>query len=69
MLKTGIGSRMKWEKLSDHAISSGDWTISKALLDGTPRYTLWDGEVMIKVFRTLEEAKAMAERATHDIPA
>lgn len=60
---------MKWTRISDHAISSGNWTISKSLVSGTPRYTLWDGEVMVKVFKDAAGAKAMAGRETHDIPA
>lgn len=51
---------MKWKKLSDYAIESGQYTISKANVDGQPRYTLWEGEKMLGIFDTPQEAKEKA---------
>ncbi|SEN71763.1 hypothetical protein SAMN05216404_106177 [Nitrosospira multiformis] len=52
---------MNWRKLSPYAIACEPYTISKALVNGEPRYTLWEGERMVGIFRTPEEAKERAE--------
>lgn len=52
---------MNWVRINKYAIQCDQLTISKALVSGEPRYTLWDGDKMIKIFRTPEEAKSMAE--------
>lgn len=51
---------MNWKKLSPYAIACDNFTISKALVSGSPRYTLWDGDKMIKIFKTPQEAKERA---------
>ncbi|HEY9527994.1 MAG TPA: hypothetical protein VIR02_12950 [Anaerolineales bacterium] len=55
---------MKWKKLSDYAIQSGNYTISKALVKGVARFTLWIGSEpgkMLAIRDTSEELKKMAE--------
>lgn len=59
---------MTWEPCGLWAIKSGDWTISKALVAGEFRYTLWKGDWMrpgglvAGGFKSADEAKALAER-------
>jgi hypothetical protein len=53
---------MNWLRINKYAIQCEPYTISKALVSGEPRYTLWDGDRMIKIFKTPQEAKSMAER-------
>lgn len=59
---------MRWFKLSEYAITNGNEMegkgykhgthfISKAYTDGVPDYTLWEGDKMIAVFKSAEEAK------------
>lgn len=64
---------MKWYRINDYAITNGQefsglgykhgtHIISKELVSGEPRYTLWDGDRMVQIFKTPQEAKSMAER-------
>lgn len=68
---------MKWYRINDYAITNGQefsglgykhgtHIISKSFVHGVPGYTLWEGERMVKIFKTPEEAKerakAMAEK-------
>lgn len=48
---------MKWKKLSDYAIQSGQYTISKAIVGDLEKFTLWEGEKMVGIFESAEEAK------------
>ena len=59
---------MKWKKLSDYAIQSGPYTISKALVKGAARFTLWIGEpgTMLAIRDTSEELKKMAEEKSNE---
>jgi len=52
---------MKWKKLSPYAIQSGTHTISKSLVNGEARYTLWIGEPgkIVAIRDTAEELKKM----------
>lgn len=52
---------MNWLRIDPYAIACEPYTISKALVSGTPRYTLWEGERMVQIFKTPEEAKEKAE--------
>jgi hypothetical protein len=65
---------MKWYRINDYAITNGQefsgpkdaykhgtHIISKAIVGGEPRYTLWEGERMVGIFRTADEAKERAE--------
>ena len=52
---------MNWKKLSPYAIACDNFTISRALVSGEPRYTLWEGERMVGIFKTPEGAKERAE--------
>ncbi len=59
---------MRWWKLSEYAITNGKELegngykhgthfISKSFLDGVPKYTLWEGDKMIAIFSSAEDAK------------
>lgn len=51
---------VKWKKLSDYAIQSGPYTISKALVKENFRYTLWiEPGTMLAIRDTAEELKKM----------
>lgn len=58
---------MKWKKLSPYAIASGNLTISKSLVKDEPRYTLWNGDRMVQIFDTPQEAKSMAEKEVESV--
>ena len=57
----------KWTRLTIWAIQSGEYTISKALLDESPRYTLWHGEEMVATRGGVAELKRMAEREVEHV--
>jgi hypothetical protein len=59
---------VRWVKLSDYAITNGKELegngykhgthfISKSFVDGVAKYTLWEGDKMISIFKSAEEAK------------
>jgi hypothetical protein len=59
---------VRWFKLSQYAITNGDQFnakdykhgthfISKSFVDGIAKYTLWEGDKMISIFKSAEEAK------------
>lgn len=64
---------MKWNRINDYAITNGQeqeskhgyrhgtHIISKALVSGEPRYTLWEGERTVAIFESAREAKERAE--------
>jgi hypothetical protein len=63
---------LKWFTLSPYAITNGDHLegkgykhgthfISKSFVDGEPKYTLWEGDKMVDIFDTAEEAKGRVE--------
>lgn len=52
---------MKWTANGSHAIQSGEWTISKALVNAVPVYTLWQGNKRMGNFATAELAKGAAK--------
>jgi hypothetical protein len=62
---------MNWIRINKYAIQCEPYTISKALVSDGPRYTLWDGDKMVQIFRTPQEAKeraeAMAEREVESV--
>jgi hypothetical protein len=58
---------MNWKRINIYAIGCDNFTISKALVSGEPRYTLWDGDRMIKICKTPEEAKSMAEKEVESV--
>lgn len=51
---------MKWTKTSEWSISTGRFHIAKALVDGQPKYTLWDDRQIVGTWDTPEEAKNAA---------
>lgn len=53
---------MEWKKTSDYSISNGRFHIAKALVEGQPRYTLWDNTQIVGTWDTAEEAKNHAKR-------
>lgn len=53
---------MEWKKTSDYSISNGRFHIAKALVEGQPRYTLWDNTEIVGTWDTAEEAKNYAKR-------
>lgn len=58
---------MKWQQISDYAIASGEWTISKSIVAGQPIYTLWRGKERLGNFPTARDAQAVctaSERGT-----
>ena len=56
---------MLWKKISDYAIESGQWRISKAYLDGCTMYALHkDGEV-IRYSEDADELKSEATKNEH----
>lgn len=58
---------MNWQRINLYAIGCDQFTISKALVSGEPLYTLWDGEKMVQIFKTPEEAKSMAEKEVESV--
>lgn len=52
---------MKWTKTSDWSITTGRFHIAKALVDGQPRYTLWDNTDIVGTWDTAEGAKNNAK--------
>lgn len=55
---------MTWTKVSDYAISNGLHNISKAIVGGKPRYTLWrlgSPDKILGFFDSSDEAKRNAE--------
>lgn len=64
---------MKWYRINDYAITNGQeqesnhgyrhgtHIISKALVSGEARYTLWEGDRMVQIFMSAEEAKEKAK--------
>lgn len=58
----------RWYRISDYAIQGGEYTISKALVKESPRYTLWKGDQMIVIRDSAEELKKMVtERHAKEI--
>ena len=57
---------MKWNRISDHCIQSGSYTITKALVKGVTRYTLWDGDRQVAIRDSAEELKKMAEEKSNE---
>lgn len=51
---------MKWTKTSEWSITTGRFHIAKALVDGQPKYTLWDNTTIVGTWDTPEEAKHAA---------
>ena len=58
---------MNWKKLSPYAIACDNFTISKALVSGEPRYTLWEGERMVAIRDSAEELKRMVEKEVESV--
>jgi len=56
---------VKWNRISDHCIQSGSYTITKALVKGATRYTLWKVDQMLAIRDTSEELKKMLEGKTN----
>jgi hypothetical protein len=52
---------MKWKKLSETAIESGRFTISKAVVNGVDRFTLWELNVKFVINNSAKELKKLAE--------
>lgn len=52
---------MKWTKTSEYSITTGRFHIAKALVDGQPKYTLWDDRTIVGTWDTAEEAKNNAK--------
>lgn len=59
---------MKWYAISPYAITNGNELegngykhgthfISKSFVDGVPKYTLWEGDKMMGIYKTAELAK------------
>ncbi|MDP3273425.1 hypothetical protein [Limnobacter sp.] len=59
---------MKWTKTSEYSITTGRFHIAKALVDGVPKYTLWDNTQIVGTWDTPEGAKNAALDIRH-IPA
>ena len=60
---------MKWKKLSETAIESGIYTISRETVKGSDRFTLWTGSnpgKMLAIRDTAEELKKMAEEKSNE---
>lgn len=52
---------VKWDRISEYAIRSGPWRISKAYVMGKARYLLWHGDkVHSGPYDTADEAKGKA---------
>lgn len=49
---------MKWTKISDYCIQSGDWTIAKYKLADRVKYGLWFMNEIRGFYDTADEAKA-----------
>lgn len=52
---------MRWTPSGSHAIQFGEWTISKALVNDVPVYTLWKGNKRVGNFATADMAKGAAK--------
>ena len=50
--------KMKWTKLSNYCIKSGDWTIAKYNVAGGVKYGLYHLNESKGYFNTSDEAKA-----------
>ena len=51
-----------WERSGDYAMTNGEYTISKAIVRGVPKYTLWRGSEpseMVAIRDTADELKKM----------
>jgi hypothetical protein len=51
---------MRWERLSDYAIRSGDWWIAKFCLGDRCRFTVYHDRALVGVFDNPKDAKACA---------
>lgn len=58
---------MNWLRIDPYAIACEPYTISKQLVSGTPRYTLWEGERMVAIRNSAEELKRMAEKEVESV--
>jgi hypothetical protein len=56
---------MKWRKVSDYCITSGDWNICCIYVAGVPRYELWDlrgkRACFVAAYGTAAEARKAAD--------
>lgn len=52
---------MIWQKVSEFAIKSGDWTIAKYISQGKPVFGLWFRSKNLGYFGNPEMAKEFAE--------
>ena len=51
---------MKWTQIDKYHMRSGEWIICKCSVGGMARYQLWDGQRMVDVYDSAEEAKQIA---------
>jgi len=56
--------KKKWTKLNDYCVQSGEWRISKAFVDGTTLYSVWQGKESNAAghVESFEEAKELIEQ-------
>ncbi len=52
---------MKWQRRSPHSITSGEWIISRATVQGSDLFTLWRQVRRISDHDTAAQAKAAAK--------
>lgn len=52
---------MAWEKVSNYCIKQGNHFISKTGINENTRYSLFNGNDCIAIFKTADEAKARYE--------
>ena len=55
---------MTWKKLSPYCITQNGYYISKTGINENIRYSLFNGNDLVKVFKTADEAKAEYEILT-----
>lgn len=53
---------MEWKQVSKYNMTSGEWTISKALVGDSARYLLWRGDELMGGFDSADESKGAAAK-------
>ena len=57
---------LKWQRLTDYVIESGEYRIAKYEIGGRWYYNAWRGFTLIGGFPSAEEAKAELERVERE---
>lgn len=49
---------MSWQKVSNYCIKQNGYFISKTGIDESTRFSLFNGNDLVEIFKTADEAKA-----------